>query len=169
MINILVFKIMGACFGIETMYVKVVTKNLKRVNSEHYPDFADGVLEYNVRKVFVINMEKMFFHKANMSLRDSKEYENQIPPFLKEGQWKFPFSGEKIKKCQEVDFIVVSFKVGEFVMPIDEMLDTFQVSEKDILSIPAFAVRHMSKDFFKGVFAIGDKLVLILDVSKLLN
>lgn len=79
------------------------------------------------------------------------------------------FSDKRINKCRETEFIIASFEGNEFVIPIDEIVDIFQILEKDIMPIPAFAVRHMAKNFFQGVFAVGEKLVLILDVSKLLH
>ena len=79
------------------------------------------------------------------------------------------FSDKRVNKCCETEFIVASFEGGEFVIPIDEIIDIFPVGEKDILPIPAFAVRHMAKNFFQGVFDVGEKLVLILDVRKLLH
>ena len=133
MVNILVMKIGAECFGIETSYVKAVTKNLIWADHEHCPDFASGVVEYEGRKVFVIDL------------------------------------GMKAERRSWSDFIVVSCKDGEFVMPINEVVDMFQVSEKDIMPIPVFAEKNMSKNFFKGVFSRGNTLVLLLDVGKLLS
>ena len=79
------------------------------------------------------------------------------------------FSDKRVNKYSETEFIIVSFEGKEFVIPIDEIIDIFPVAEKDILPIPAFAVKRMAKNFFQGVFAVGDKLVLILDVGGLLN
>ena len=130
MVNILVFKIGVTCFGIETAYVKSITKNLEWINDEPFLNFADGHVDYDGRKVFLDN---------------------------------------RVNKCRETEFIVASFEGDEFVIPIDEIIDIFPVAEKDILPIPAFAVRCMAKNFFQGVFAVGEKLVLILDVGGLLN
>lgn len=182
MVNILVMKIGVECFGMETSYVKAVTKNLIWADHEHCPDFASGVVEYEGRKVLVIDLEKKFIHKTNVALKGTSGSGNLLkspqPPFdkgelsdshLLEKRGEGEVRDEKVDECHRIEFIVVSFKDGECVIPIDEIVDIFQVSEKDTLSIPVFAMRHMSKNFFKGVFAIGDKLVLILDVSKLLN
>jgi len=79
------------------------------------------------------------------------------------------FPDKRVNKRRETEFIIASFKGKEFVIPIDEIIDIFHVAEKDITPIPAFAVKRMTKNFFQGVFAVGDKLVLILDVSGLLN
>ena len=133
MVDLLVIKIGTECFGIETAYVKTVTKNLIWPDHEHYPDFASDIVEYEGRKVVVVDL------------------------------------GMKTEKCRWSDFIVVSCKDGEFVMLIDEVIDIFQVSEKDIIPIPVFAEKNMSENFFKGVFSKGNTLVLLLDVSKLLN
>ena len=133
------FKIGANCFGIETAYVKSVIKNLEWVNSGSFREFADGFVEYNGRKVFVVNLERKFLLKSDKN------------------------------KCCQTEFIVVSLEGDEFVMPIDEIIDIFPVAEKDILPIPAFALRYMPKNFFQGVFAVDEKLVLILDVSKLLH
>ena len=75
------------------------------------------------------------------------------------------FSDKRVNKCREAEFIVASFEGAEFVIPIDEIIDIVPVAEKDISPIPAFALRYMAKNLFRGVFAVGDKLVLILDVS----
>jgi len=176
-----VFKIGANCFGIETAYVKSITKNLGWISDEPFPDFASGLVEYNGRKMLVIDLEKKFIHKINVALKGTISSENLLkspqPPFDKGGfydsrllgKWGEEVRNKRVEECHQIEFIVVSFKDGECVIPIDEIVDIFQVTEKDIMSIPAFAVRHMFKNFYKGVFAIGDKLVLILDVSKLLN
>ncbi len=180
--NILVFKIGVTCFGIETAYVKSITKNLGWINDEPFPSFADGNVDYDGRKVLVIDLGRKFVHKTNVALKGTSDSEvlpeSPLTPFNKRGLCDSHLLGEwggeavrneKAAECHQMKFIVVSFKNDEFVIPIDEIVDIFQVSEKDILSIPAFAVRHISKNIFKGVFTIGDKLVLILDVGKLLN
>ena len=177
--NILVFKIEATCFGIETAYVKSITKNLGWINDEPFPDFADGNVDYDGRKVLVIDLEKKFIHKTNVALKGTSG--SGVLPESPLDKWGLCDShllgkwgeekvmNEKVAECHQIKFIVVSFKNYEFVIPIDEIVDIFQVSEKDILSIPAFAVRHISKNIFKGVFAIGNKLVLILDAGKLLS
>ena len=119
MVNILVFKVGGICFGIETAYVNSIAKNL----------------EWGKEARRIINV----------------------------------FSDEKTDACRQIEFVEVSFKGDVCVIPIDEVIDIFQVLEKDILPIPAFALRHMAKNFFQGVFDVGEKLVLILDVRKLLH
>jgi chemotaxis signal transduction protein len=79
------------------------------------------------------------------------------------------FSDRKLNKAFWEDFIVVSFKNSEYVLPTEETIDIFQISEKDIAPIPLYAERNLSKNLFKGVFPVDDKLILILDVSKFLN
>ena len=180
--NILVFKIGVTCFGIETAYVKSITKNLGWINDEPFLDFADGHVDYDGRKVSVIDLEKKFIYKTNVALKGTSGsgvlLESPQTPFDKGGLCDSHLFGkwgeeevrdEKTDECHQIEFIVVSFKNEEFVIPIDEIVDIFQVSEKDILSIPAFVVRHISKNIFKGVFAIGNKLVLILDAGNLLS
>ncbi|MDO8140080.1 MAG: chemotaxis protein CheW [Candidatus Brocadiales bacterium] len=90
-------------------------------------------------------------------------------PGFADGLVDYVFPDKKINKCREREFIIVSFGRDGFVMPIDGIVDIFQVLEKDIMPIPAFAVRHMAKKFFQGVFAVGEQLVLIVDVGGLLN
>ena len=168
--NILVFKIGATCFGIETAYVKSIAKNLEWISDEPFPDFASGLVEYNGRRVLVIDLEKKFLMKTEKPFVNTLENEN--PPqssFFKGGLMGINvFPDKRINKCRETEFIVVSLEDNEFVIPIDEVVDIFQIPEKDILSIPAFAVRHMPKDFFKGVFSnVDDKLILLLDIRKL--
>ena len=76
------------------------------------------------------------------------------------------FSDEKLDKELWNDFIVVSFKNIKYILPTEKIIDIFQIPEKDIAPIPLYAVRNLSEDFFKGVFPVDDKLILILDVSK---
>ncbi|HHT9112001.1 MAG: chemotaxis protein CheW [Planctomycetes bacterium] len=90
-------------------------------------------------------------------------------PVFADGLVDYVFPDKRINKCREREFIIASFERDEFVMPIDGIVDIFQVLEKDIVPIPAFAVRHMAKKFFQGVFAVGEQLVLIVDVGKLLH
>lgn len=157
MVNILVFKIGVACLGIETLYIKTVTKNLEWSTNEEYLNFDDGIVPYNNRKVFIINLEKRFFYKTKISLRGAQK------------EKIYPFSDKQTEKNCMFDFIVVSFKNNEFMIPIDEVIDIFQISEKDITPIPLFAKKHMHKNFFKGVFRINEKLFLLLDIGHFLN
>ncbi|MBI2469927.1 MAG: chemotaxis protein CheW [Planctomycetes bacterium] len=169
MVNIFVFKIGAACFGIETANVKAIAKNLEWVEDEPFPDFADGLADYDGRKLSVIDLERKFLTKTDKPFIGTLGNESQPESPFSKGRHKGidVFSDKRINACREKEFIVVSFEGHGFVIPIDEVGDIVQVSEKDILPIPVFAVRHMSKNFFKGVFAIGDKLALILDIGKL--
>lgn len=101
--------------------------------------------------------------------KNSERVKDKPFPGFADGLVDYVFPDKRVNKCRETECIVASFEGDEFVMPIDEIVDIFQVLEKDIMHIPAFAVRHMAKNFFQGVFAVGEKLVLILDVSKLLH
>ena len=76
------------------------------------------------------------------------------------------FSDQKLDKNLWNDFIVVSFENSEYILPTEETIDIFQISEKDIAPIPLYVERNLSKNLFKGVFPVDDKLILILDVSK---
>ena len=101
--------------------------------------------------------------------KNSERVKDKSFPGFADGLVDYVFPDKRVNKCRETEFIVASFEGDEFVIPIDEIVDIFQVLEKDIMPIPAFAVRHMAKNFFQGVFAVGEKLVLILDVRKLLH
>ncbi|MBM2833071.1 MAG: CheW-like protein [Candidatus Brocadiaceae bacterium] len=101
--------------------------------------------------------------------KNSERVKDKPFPGFADGLVDNVFSDKRINKCRETEFIIASFEGDEFVIPIDEIIDIFPVAEKDILPIPAFAVGHMAKNFFQGVFAVGEKLVLILDVRKLLH
>ncbi len=142
----LLFRIGATCFGIETTYVKSVAKNLGWVNDKPVPDFADGLVSCGGRTIGVIDLKKQFSTKDEV--REIAEYTDRL---------------------QEMECIIVSFGGNEFAIPIDETVDIFQVLEKDIASVPLYAEKGMSKKLFKGVSAIGDKLVLVLDVSRFLN
>lgn len=122
MANILVFKTGDTCSGIDTSYVRVITKN---------PEWAGNtVVEYDGQKAHVINP----FHKREETFHGA-------------------------------DFIVVSCKGRNFVMPIGEVVDIYQVMEKDISPIPLLVKKTIPKNLFQGVFCVNDTLVLLLDVS----
>ena len=196
--NILVFKIGAACFGLETAQVKAVVKDIALTDDKNYPDFANGVVEYEGQKIFVVDFGEKLFQQTSTPFTDAKVTENTpsltpsatvvetrktelfssfvgrkkeknekvrsdevLPP--SQGRQK-SVSGLKMGKCR-VDFLLVSFQDGEFAIPIDEVINIFQISEKDIKPIPPFAVMYMSKNFFKGVFSADEKLVLLLDVG----
>ena len=101
--------------------------------------------------------------------KNAERVKDKLFPSFADGLVDYVLPDKRIDKCRETEFIVASFEGDEFVIPIDEIIDIFPVAEKDILPIPAFAVRCMAKNFFQGVFAVGEKLVLILDVGGLLN
>lgn len=145
----LLFRIGATCFGIETTYVKSVAKNLGWVNDKPVPDFADGLVSCGGRTIGVIDLKKQFSTKGEV--REITEYTGRTD------------------RLQEMECIIVSFGGNEFAIPIDETVDIFQVLEKDIASIPPYAEKGMSKKLFKGVSAVGNELVLVLDVSRFLN
>ncbi|MGQ3683503.1 MAG: chemotaxis protein CheW [Candidatus Loosdrechtia sp.] len=130
MANILVIRVRETWFGIETFYVKAITKNTGWLNNKSPANFTNGITAYNGQ---------------NISLAG------------------FP---DESKNCLTADLVIVSFNGNKYLLQVDEIIDIFQVDEKDILPFPAFAKKHMSKYFFKGVFCIDSKLVLLLDVSK---
>lgn len=193
------FKIGAACFGLEIAQVKAVVKDIALTDDKNYPDFANGVVEYEGQKIFVVDFGEKLFQKITIPFINAKVTENTpsltpsatvvetrkterfssfvgrkkeknekvrsdevLPP--SQGRQK-SVSGLKMEKCRWVDFLLVSFQDGEFAIPIDEVINIFQISEKDIKPIPPFAVMYMSKNFFKGVFSADDKLVLLLDVG----
>lgn len=151
MVNMLLFRIGATCFGIETAYVKSVAKNLGWVNDKPAPDFADGLVIYEGRAIAVIDLKKQFSIKPASSFGVLSDDRNL--PGLR----------------ADMECIVILFAGNEFVITIDEIIDIFQVLEKDITSIPLYAEKDMSRKLFKGVSAIGDKLILVLDVSRFLN
>lgn len=193
------FKIGAACFGLETAHVKAVVKDIALTDDKNYPDFANGVVEYEGQKLFVVDFGEKLFQQTITPFIDAKVTENTpsftpsatvvetrktelfssfvgrkkeknekvrsyevLPP--SQGRQK-SVSGLKMAKCRWVDFLLISFQDGEFTIPIDEVINIFQISEKDIKPIPPFAVMYMSKKFFKGVFSADEKLVLLLDVG----
>lgn len=158
------FKIGAACFGLETAQVKAVVKDLALTDDKNYPDFANGVVEYEGQKIFVVDFGEKLFQQTITPFIDAKVTENTHSLTPSQGKQK-SVSGVKMEKCRWVDFLLVSFQDGEFAIPIDEVINIFQISEKDIKPIPPFAVMYMSKKFFKGVFSADEKLVLLLDVG----
>ena len=162
--NILVFKIGAVCFGLETAQVKAIVKDIALTDDKNYPDFANGVVEYEGQKIFVVDFgEKLFQHTTTPSI-NAKVTENT--PSLTPSQGRQKSASElKMEKYRWVDFLLVSFQGGEFAIPIDAVINIFQISEKEIKPIPPFAVMYMSNNFFKGVFSADEKLVLLLDIG----
>ncbi len=76
------------------------------------------------------------------------------------------FLNAGVEKNWWTHFIMVSFANNEWVIPIDEVIDIFQVEEKDILHIPVFVEKHLSMQLFRGVFNMKDTLIFMLDVNK---
>ncbi len=74
---------------------------------------------------------------------------------------------KKEETFRNADFVVVSCKDRIFVMPIDEVVDIYQVMEKDISPIPLLVKRTITKNLFQGVFCVNDALVLLLDANTL--
>lgn len=134
MLNVLVFKKKGFCFGIDTAYVRSIVKNPMVFNAASSPGHSDRFVEINGRKTPVIDF------------LDAGEEKNWLP-----------------------HFIMVSFSDNEWVIPIDEVIDVFQVMEKDILHIPVFVEKYLPKHVFLGVFTTKDTLMLMLDVNRLFS
>ncbi|MFO0793075.1 MAG: chemotaxis protein CheW [Candidatus Brocadiaceae bacterium] len=131
MINVLVFKINGFYFGIDTTYARSVSKNLTVVNDAFSSGPSDRFVEIDGRKTPVVD-------------------------FLNTG----------MEKNWWTHFIMVSFSDNEWAIPIDEVIDILQVAEKDILHIPIFAGKYLSRQLFRGVFNMKDTLIFMLDVNK---
>ncbi len=120
----MVFRVEEAYFGLETSYVRAITKNITWTDN--------GAVEYKGQKICVVD-----------------------------------FLEKRAEKCREADFVVVSCKGRECVIPVDEVMDIFQVVEKDIVPIPSFAAKAMSRNFYSGVFLLNNIMILLLDVGKL--
>ena len=131
MINVLVFKTDGFYFGIDTTYVRSVSKNLTVFNDAFSSGTPGRFVEIDGRKTPVVD-------------------------FLNAGA----------EKNWLTHSIMVSFSDNEWVIPIDEVIDIFQVAEKDILHIPIFVEKHLSRQLFLGVFNMKDTLILMLDVNR---
>lgn len=64
MLHILTGKIKNLYFGVETTYVRSITKNLSYHGNEPSPDSSENVAEYEGRKILILDLEKYFFHKT---------------------------------------------------------------------------------------------------------
>lgn len=125
MSSIVVFRVGETYFGLETSFVRAITKDIAWTDN-------DAVVEYKGQKIGVIALLE-----------------------------------KRTEKRQETDFIVVSCKNRACAILVDEVRDIFQAVEKDIVPIPSFAAKAISKNLFRGVFTLNNILVLLLDAGKL--
>jgi hypothetical protein len=64
MLHILIGKIKSLYFGVETTYIKSITKNFSYRGNEPDFDSSENIAEYEGRKILVIDLEKHFFHRT---------------------------------------------------------------------------------------------------------
>lgn len=54
-------------------------------------------------------------------------------------------------------------------MVVDSVSDVYDVDLHSLQSAPSFNMQQVSQDFIQGLATLGDKMVIILDVSKLVH
>lgn len=79
---------------------------------------------------------------------------------------KFDMGAEEYRK--HTCIIVTEFSGGVMGLIVDSVSDVLQIPEEAISSTPSFGAR-INTDFIKGMGKIGNNLVMVLEVNKVLS
>lgn len=138
-IQVVVFRLQDEEFGID---INCVREILRMVDITHIPDapgFLEGVINLRGHIIAVINLNKQF-GLAPLSIETSKTARIIVI---------------------EIDNILIG-------MMVDEVFHVLSIAEKEIEETPPILKTKVHFDYIQGIAKIGDRLIVMLDLSKVL-
>jgi len=139
LVQFVVFALAGEEYGLGILDVKEIVKTAQITTVPNMPDFIKGVINLRGRIVVVIDLAKRFF------LQD-KEADT---------------TGKHI--------VITIVKENMFGLLVDEVTEVLRLPEKSIKVAPKLITEKMDSKYLTGVGTIDERLVVLLDISKVLS
>lgn len=137
-IQLVTFRLRDEEFGVDISQVREIVRMMDITHIPEAPGFIEGVINLRGQVIAVIDLAKQF----------------GLPP------------KEKIEKTDRI----VVVEVGEQTvgMIVDEVPEVLRIAKENIDPTPEIIQTEVKKDYIKGVGKIGDRLLIFLDLAKVL-
>lgn len=137
-IQLVTFRLRDEEFGVDISQVREIVRMMDITHIPEAPGFIEGVINLRGQVIAVIDLAKQF---------------GLIPK----------------EKPEKTDRIVV-VEVGEQTvgMIVDEVPEVLRIAKEDIEPTPEIIQTEVKEDYIKGVGKIGDRLLILLDLNKVL-
>lgn len=139
--QLVVFRLGEEEYGIDILSVQEIIRYRKTVKLPECPDYIEGIIDYRDRVVPILDLNKRF------KLGEKKVGASTRVIIVGIGGPKDP----------QVGFMV------------DEVEEVLRLEEKSIEEPPDIVTKNMDRRFIKGVGKPGGRLIIILDIKKVLT
>lgn len=137
-IQLVIFKLRGEEFGSEISSVLEISRALEITRIPQAPGFIKGVINLRGQVVALISLAQQF------ALPEEKE----------------------LPKTARIVIVEVGGQILGLI--VDEVLEVLRVAEASIEPPPEIIQAQVKRDYIKGVAKLGERLVIILDMNKVL-
>ena len=137
-LQLVIFRLRGEEFGAEITSVLEISRVLGITHIPEAPGFVEGVVNLRGQVIAVVDLAKQF----------------GLPP-----QPELPKTAR----------IVVVEVAGETIgLIVDEVPEVLRVAEEAVEPTPEIIQTEVKRDYLRGLAKLGDRLILLLDLAKLL-
>jgi purine-binding chemotaxis protein CheW len=138
-VQLVVFRLRDEEFGVEISQVREIIRIPEITKVPEAPGFIEGVINLRGEVIGIIDLAKQF----------------ELPPV------------EKLEKVARI--VVAEIEDKSFGMVVDEVPEVLKIPKEDIEAAPDVVQSKVKKDFIKGVGKIGERLLILLDLTKILE
>jgi purine-binding chemotaxis protein CheW len=139
--QLVVFELANEHYGVDISAVESIIKMQAITVVPHAPEFVEGVTNLRGKVLPVIDLRKRFYLTATDRSADKKA---------------------------STRIIVVAIGKTEVGMVVDDVSEVLTISDEAIEPPPPM-VMTINSTFITGIAKLGDKLVIMLDLSKVLS
>jgi len=138
LVQLVVFDLGGEEYGLGITEVKEIVKTGEITYVPNTPDFIRGIINLRGKMVVVMDMEKRFLIERE------------------EEEWK----GKHI--------IIIEKGENTYGLMVDEVSEVLRLPEDAIKEAPKIITTRIHADYLKGVGTLEDRLIIILNLDKVL-
>jgi purine-binding chemotaxis protein CheW len=138
-IQLVVFRLRDEEFGVEISQVREIIRIPEITKVPEAPGFIEGVINLRGEVIGIIDLARQF----------------ELP------------AEEQLGKTARI--VVAEIEDKSFGMVVDEVPEVLKIPKEDIEATPDVVQSKIKKDFIKGVGKIGERLLILLDLTKILE
>jgi purine-binding chemotaxis protein CheW len=137
-IQLVIFRLRDEEFGVDIGSVLEISRVLDITHIPQAPGFIEGVINLRGQVIAVVDLARQFSLKPQA----------QLPKTAR--------------------IIVVKVSDETIGLIVDEVPEVLRIAEENIEPTPEIIQTEIKRDYIKGVGKLGDRLVILLDIDKVL-
>jgi len=146
-IQLVIFRLRDEEFGADIASVLEISRLLDITHIPEAPGFIEGVINLRGQVIAVVDLSRQFGLSAEGGSA----------------------SGGKEKELPKTARIVIVEVGSETVgLIVDEVPEVLRIAEEDIEPTPEIISTEVKRDYIKGVGKLGERLIILLDLNKVL-